>query len=87
MGIKTLRAIAAQWRAANPERNGGVVLIWRGAVYGWKNHLRDPQDEQPGAYAVDATGGVYIAAGGDEYNGAQRWAAVPWHIRSARHED
>jgi len=49
--IEALRTTATQWRTANPDRRGGVVLIWQGSVYGWKNCLRDASHEQPGAYA------------------------------------
>jgi len=54
-------------------RADGVVLIFNGLVYGWKNKLRDPQCEQPGAIAVDENGKQWIATGGDSYSGAVRW--------------
>ncbi|HBM2209215.1 TPA: antirestriction protein ArdR, partial [Escherichia coli] len=50
---------------------------WQGAVYGWKNELRDPQHEQPGAVAVDQTGCVFVAEGGNEYDGAKCWVVAP----------
>ncbi|MGG2621698.1 antirestriction protein ArdR [Pseudomonas aeruginosa] len=74
--IDSLRTTAAEWRLANPEKRGGVVLIWHGAVYGWKNCLRDPSHEQPGAHAVDEAGHVFIAEGGNEFEGAKDWVAV-----------
>jgi hypothetical protein len=74
--IEALRTTATQWRTANPDRRGGVVLIWQGSVYGWKNCLRDASHEQPGAYAVDAAGHVFIAEGGNDYDGAKAWVAV-----------
>ncbi|EKS6356655.1 hypothetical protein QCC73_004657 [Enterobacter hormaechei] len=74
--IEEIRNIAAQWRQDNQENPGGVVLILQGAVYGWKNELRDPQQETPGAYAVDEFGSVFRAEGGNDYDGAERWAAV-----------
>ncbi|EMF7039442.1 antirestriction protein ArdR [Salmonella enterica] len=74
--IGAIRKVASQWRDGNQENPGGVVLIWQGAVYGWKNELRDANHERPGAYAVDVSGQVFIAEGGDEYNGAERWAAA-----------
>lgn len=52
---------------------GGVVLIFNGVAYGWKNKLRDPQCEQPGAIAIDESGNHWLADGGDSYNGAERW--------------
>lgn len=45
-------------------------------AYGWKNELRDPASERPGAYAVDRAGLVFKAEGGDDYNGAKAWVAV-----------
>ena len=74
--IETLRASAVKWRAGNQEHHGGVVLVFEGKVYGWKNELRDPACERPGAYAVDKAGLVFKAEGGDEYNGAKAWVAV-----------
>ena len=74
--IESIGTTAAQWRTAHPEHTGGVVLIWKGAVYGWKNCLRDAHQEQPGAYAVDEGGHVFIAEGGNEYDGAKCWVAI-----------
>ncbi|WP_413703358.1 hypothetical protein, partial [Raoultella ornithinolytica] len=48
-------------------------LIWDGEAYGWKNVLRDPQHERPGAIAVDAEGNMFIAEGGNDYDGAKCW--------------
>lgn len=82
--IETLRLTSARWRADNQEHCDGVVLVWGGVVYGWKNELRDPESERPGAYAVDKAGLVFKATGGDDYNGAKAWVAVdpdqewPW---------
>ena len=74
--IEALRATATKWRAGNKEHPDGVVLVWEGEVYGWKNELRDPASERPGSYAVDMTGLVFKAKGGDDYNGAKAWVAV-----------
>jgi hypothetical protein len=80
--IESLRTTTTQWRASNQEHANGVVLIWQSAVYGWKNCLRDAAHERPGAYAayaayaVDEVGHVFIAEGGDDYNGAKCWVAV-----------
>ncbi|MBD8483914.1 antirestriction protein ArdR [Pseudomonas coleopterorum] len=74
--IESVRATAAKWRAGNQEHRGGVVLVWEGDVYGWKNELRDPESERPGVYAVDKAGLVFKAEGGDDYNGAKAWVAV-----------
>ncbi|MDH4845074.1 antirestriction protein ArdR [Pseudomonas sp. BN605] len=74
--ISTLQKTAQNWRDSNQCNQGGIVLVWQGTVYGWKNELRDPQHEQPGAIAVDPTGQVFIAEGGDAYNGATHWSPV-----------
>ncbi|OKP21764.1 antirestriction protein ArdR [Serratia fonticola] len=66
--------IANKWREQNEEHaSNGVVLIWAGEVYGWKNCLRDAQHERPGAIAVDADEHVFIAEGGNDDDGAKRW--------------
>lgn len=68
---------AAQiYRASQQLPPGGVVLLWDGVAYGWKNKLRDPGHERPGALAVDEDGNVFEAQGGDECRGAQVWGGV-----------
>lgn len=74
--IEALRTTATQWRATNQDHHGGVVLVWQGVVYGWKNCLRDAAHERPGVYAVDEAGHVFIAVGGDDHNGAKCWVAI-----------
>ncbi|TRN52798.1 hypothetical protein DT385_26010 [Pseudomonas syringae] len=73
---EALRATANKWRKINQDHRGGIVLIWQGAVYGWKDALRDASHERPGVFAVDETGHIFIASGGDEYNGAKGWVAA-----------
>lgn len=77
----TCRQVADEWRqqhcATNPAYLGtGVVLIWNGEAYGWKNALRDAAHEQPGAIAVDADGHIFRAEGGNEYDGASAWVVT-----------
>lgn len=72
--ISALRKVAAGWRATNTEYAGGIVLIWNGRAFGWKDSLRDPHWECPNTLAVDEDGNVYRAEGGDEYYGAKLWA-------------
>lgn len=71
----TPQEIATNWRSLQNDetRESGVVLILHGRVTGWKNGLRDPQHDVPGVLAVDVAGQVYVAAGGNDYDGAQRW--------------
>ncbi|EBM5962820.1 TPA: antirestriction protein ArdR [Salmonella enterica subsp. enterica serovar 16:l,v:-] len=67
-------SIARHWREQNPEHaDSGIVLIWQQTAYGWKNCLRDAHHERPGAIAIDTDGHVFIAKGGNEYDGAKCW--------------
>lgn len=62
--------------------NEGVVLftcIDNPQYYCWKNELRDPAHEAPGAAAIDFYGNIWIAVGGNDYDGAQSWQ--PYHIQ------
>lgn len=68
--------VAQAYRAEHQTPPGGVVLLWGGTAYGWKNALRDPGHERPGALAVDVDGHVFQAQGGDDYHGAKVWAVV-----------
>lgn len=69
-------ATAAAYRKAWPGHDHGVILIWEGKAYAWKNCLRDPQHERPGAIAIDENGHVFIAEGGDDDNGAKCWVVA-----------
>lgn len=67
--------IAQRWRTQNVEHaHSGIVMIWDGQVYGWKNCLRDAQHERPGVIAVDVDENVFIAEGGNDYDGAKEGA-------------
>lgn len=68
-----LAKTAFKWREMNPEYQDGVVLIWKGSAYGWKNTLRNPESEYPGSIAVDIYGHVYIAEGISKHDSADRW--------------
>lgn len=74
--LRTVRAAAHQYRMANPHRKDGVVLVWQGKAYGWKDELRDVGHERPGAYAVDADGYISVAEGGNAADGAKYWVAL-----------
>lgn len=76
--LSDYRQIADRWRSNQPDDHtqAGVVLIWDGQVYAWKNTLRDAQHERPGAVAVDDRGHVFVAEGGNDYDGAQAWVAL-----------
>lgn len=61
---------------SDAQRRGGVVLVWEGVAYGWKNEWRDPASERPGPYAVDMAVLIFKAEDGDDYDGAKAWVAV-----------
>lgn len=73
---KGLVKTASKWREENPGHQGGIVLIWEESVYGWKNELRNPESEQPGALAIDSDGQIYVAEGGNDYDGATSWVVA-----------
>lgn len=78
-----LVARAVAWRHEQLQKdvsirrfNMGVVLVFDDAVYGWKARLCDPHHERPGALAIDTSGRIWEAVGGDCQNGAKAWAEV-----------
>lgn len=75
MSASLLVEIAHKFREEY-DKPTGVVLIWEGSAYGWKDKLRDAGHERPGAIAVDPDAHLYQAQGGDEYNGAKHWVAI-----------
>lgn len=74
--LDAARTAATAWRSRWPGHDAGVVLVWNGTGYGWKNSLRDASHERPGALAVDTDGNVYRAEGGNDQDGAQAWVVV-----------
>jgi hypothetical protein len=38
--------------------------------------LRDPQHERPGAIAIDSSEHIFIAEGGNEYDGSKCWVVL-----------
>jgi len=68
--------VAEAWRFEHGKADDGVVLVYDGAAYGWKDCLRDPQHERPGAMAIDAAGSAWFADGGNDYDGAERWLPI-----------
>ncbi|MDP2128158.1 MAG: antirestriction protein ArdR [Pseudohongiella sp.] len=64
-----------RWRA-NWDKPDGVVLVWDAQPYGWKNELRNPEHERPGAVAIDVDGSWWVARGGNDLDGAERWVNI-----------
>jgi len=74
MNLKTL---ADQYREnERPDLKGGVVVIFDNEVSGWMDELRDPQGWEPGCFAVDEDGNVWVSVGGNAYDGAESWQPV-----------
>lgn len=82
--FEVLFTIATQWKERHKECLGGVVLFWDGEAYAWKDSLRDAGHERPGVHAIDDAGNVFIAEGGDDYNGAKCWVVVDKAIHQHR---
>jgi hypothetical protein len=74
--IKGIR-LAKAWRKENPERVGGVVVVFQKNVTGWINELRDPQHFVAGCIAIDDQNNRWQAVGGNHYDGAREWVAAP----------
>ena len=51
--------------------DGGIVLVYAGQVYGWKNELREPHQERPGALAVSARNCVWLGSSQNSENKAR----------------
>ena len=82
--LGTLEYIAQQYRenASEEIKDRGYVLITycnnEYIAYGWKDELRNPEEEKPNNYAVDINADIYISEGGDDLNGALKWSE--YHI-------
>jgi len=73
--------IAKKWRLDNAEThpqmlNTGLVLIWEGSAYAWRDKIRDASTERPNVIAVDIKGRCFRAEGGDDDAGAKVWVVV-----------
>lgn len=76
MNFEALREQARNWRAnqeAGCEHSIGYVVIFNGQVAGWKRYLDNPQGWEPGCLAVSPEGDLYLAVGGNSYEGALAW--------------
>ena len=54
----------------------GYVLFLNNAAIGWKLELNEPQREKPGTIAINKRGKQWVAAGGNNYDGAKMWKEV-----------
>lgn len=52
---------------------GGCVIVWGDVIQAWQEALHDPHAWCPGVIAYFETGKTYLAVGGDNQKGANRW--------------
>ena len=71
-GVSSIKKVAASFYRMN-RLEDGIVLFYQGRICGWKNTLRNPEQERPNVLAVDFYGNIFMTAGGDEYHGAEEW--------------
>ncbi len=98
-GLRQREARSHLVRIANKARHvweyqGGYVILKGGEVAGWVLYLENPQSWEPGAVAIDEAGRMWVSAGGNTYDGAERWEPLggdrkvvhmPARRRQARH--
>src|SRR4051812_10580414 len=74
----TLKAVSDAWRSEENHEHGltaGFVVVCVRDAVGWIRQLSRADCWMPGSFAVGLEGQIYIADGGDSYNGAERWVA------------
>ena len=70
-----IRSVAQDYRVLH-NRFSGVVLVFEGSAYGWKDKLRNPEHESVGSIAVDPEGFLFEAKGKGYNSGASCWVAM-----------
>lgn len=92
--IKMAEKLRASPQEPEERRKTGALIYWfeggsdetNGLKYdGWTNDLRrNPRRCRPGCLAVDCGNRVYLATGGNYWDGAERWKPVyPKRLRLA----
>lgn len=71
-----LSAKAAEYLSKTGYPKSGHVVLFNGEPQGWCKELDRPSGWVPGCIAV-STKGYHVATGGDDYNGADQWEAIP----------
>ncbi|MFT0140798.1 hypothetical protein ACEK07_46660 [Alcanivoracaceae bacterium MT1] len=68
------RDSANEWRCTRFCYHGLVIVCPGGhEVAGWMDTLRVPKSWVPGCMAVDIDNNMWIATGGNDYDGAREW--------------
>lgn len=78
VSLAAIQIAAKQYRLENgtdcPYMAHGVVIVNQsGNACGWVNEPRNPEHWEPGCYAVDTNATVWVACGGNNYDGATEW--------------
>lgn len=63
---------AKQFRR-DKDLRGGYIFVFGSQVVGWHMQLPPPDYFIPDTIAVGASGEVWVATGGDDYDGATIW--------------
>jgi len=53
--------------------SGGLVIFFGSEIAAWVKDLNGRCTYVPGCIAVDETGNEWVALGGNDYDGAERW--------------
>lgn len=67
--------IAQEYRAERGLK-GGYVVCHNDQAVGWERELDNASGWAPGCYAFDSQGGEWVAVGGNDYDGAERWERI-----------
>lgn len=70
--MKSLKVQISEYRAER-SLTGGYVVISGDEIAGWAAALFNPSGWMPGCIAIDKDGKKWIAKGGNDYDGAERW--------------
>lgn len=65
--------LVSNFRKERPDLKNGYVVVFDNTLTGWTSTTENPQGFAPGCKAISDNGLVFLATGGDEHNGAQRW--------------
>jgi len=55
---------------------GGFVMFYGSEITGWSKEFPRSEAYVPGVIAIDAIGTEWVATGGDDYDGAEKWEQV-----------
>lgn len=73
--MNNLKSLADAYRATR-ELKGGYVVFYESEVAGWSHDFPRAEAYAPYCVAVDVAGKEWVALGGNEQEGAQRWVAA-----------